>query len=177
MNETSGEGRRQQILDLIKANNSPINGSTISKQMGVSRQVIVQDIALLRASQHDIISTNRGYIINTKPETFENDMYTRVFKVSHSDEQIREELEIIISLSGVIVDVYVDHEVYGKLSAELGLSTKLDIDNFIFKMQTEGTIPLKNITNNYHYHTVKASSEKLLNLIEQELKENGFLCE
>lgn len=174
MQELTGEERRIKILDLIKSTKTPINGSTISNQMGVSRQVIVQDIALLRANKHDIISTNRGYLLNNNIDT---DSFTRVFKVCHTDEQIREELSSIINLSGQILDVFVDHEVYGKFSADLNICNNSDIDKFILQMQDNKVTPLKNITNNCHYHTISAPSVKLLDLIELELKTLGFICE
>lgn len=174
MNEIAGEERRIQVLDLIKLSKTPINGSTISKQMGVSRQVIVQDIALLRANKHDIISTNRGYILSVPEVTSK---LTRVIKVCHTDEQICEELSCIINLSGQILDVWVDHEVYGKFSAELNISNDDDIEKFVRQMQNNKVTPLKNITNNCHYHTISAPTVKLLDLIEQELKELGFICE
>lgn len=177
MNELTGDVRREQILDLIKSNTTPINGSTISKQMGVSRQVIVQDIALLRANKHDIISTNRGYLINNLNKDKDEELFTRVFKVSHTDEQINDELSCIINLSGKIIDVSIDHQVYGKLCAELNICNKKDIDDFVSQMDNKQVAPLKNITNNCHFHTVEAPSIKLLDLIELELKEEGFLCE
>lgn len=169
-----GEERRKQILNLIKENKEPLNGTAISKIVGVSRQVIVQDIALLRANNNDIISTNRGYIINN---TIDDDSHTRVFKVAHTDEQIFEELSLIVNLSGKVIDVYVEHEIYGKVSADLDISNQKDIEKFMLQMQNETATPLKNITNNHHYHTIKAPTKKLLDLIEQELNEKGFLCE
>lgn len=174
MNELHGDERRIKILALIQEATTPLNGSVISKQMGVSRQVIVQDIALLRANKHDIISTNRGYLINTP--TNEVDTFTRVFKVAHSDDDIAKELLCIINLSGQVLDVFVDHDVYGKISVDLNISTTQDIENFVVSMQDDEVSPLKNITNEHHYHTVKAPTVKLLDLIEAELRESGFLC-
>lgn len=174
MIELTGDERRKNILTLIKQNETPISGSAIAKQMGVSRQVIVQDIALLRANKHDIVSTNRGYIINTIKE---DELFKKVFKVSHDDEQIRDELSCIINLSGKVLDVFVDHEVYGKISVDLNIFNNQDIDDFVLQMEDNQVTPLKNITKNYHYHTIQAPSTKLLELIEVELKEKGFLCD
>lgn len=167
-----GEERRTKVLELIKASKTPINGSELSKLMGVSRQVIVQDIALLRANKNDIISTNRGYMLNS---IVESTAFTRVFKVTHTDEQIEEELSCIVNLSGQVLDVYVEHDIYGKVSAELNIATIQDIESFMLQMQDNSVIPLKNITNNSHYHTVSAPSEKLLDLIELELQAKGFI--
>lgn len=168
-----GEDRRKQILSLIKENKKPINGTELSKIVGVSRQVIVQDIALLRANNNDIISTNKGYIINNVID----EAHIRVFKVTHTDDQIFDELSLIVNLSGKVLDVYVEHEIYGKVSADLNISNQNDIEKFMQQMQNETVTPLKNITNNHHYHTVTAPTQKLLDLIEQELNEKGYLCE
>ena len=54
--------RRKEILNIIKYNMEPVSGSALAKKLNVSRQVIVQDIALLRAENNDIISTHKGYI-------------------------------------------------------------------------------------------------------------------
>lgn len=177
MKELNGEERRIKVLNMIKESNSPLNGTAISKKMGVSRQVIVNDIALLRANKYDIISTNRGYIIQDASNKVSNDkdVFTRVFKVEHNDFEIYEELSCIVSLSGKVLDVFVDHEVYGKFFAQLNISTTKDIENFVSQMKENELVPLKNITNNCHYHTVQAPSIKLLDLIELELSQKGFL--
>lgn len=166
--------RREKILELIKESESPLNGSTLSKILGVSRQVIVQDVALLRACEQDIISTNRGYIMGSLSD---EDLISKVFKVSHTDDKIEEELSIITNLSGKVVDVYVEHQIYGKVSASLNICNQKDIDKFMVLIQDDKVSPLKNITNNYHYHTIVAPTQKLLDLIELELKEKGFICD
>ncbi|MFI3227580.1 MAG: transcription repressor NadR [Clostridia bacterium] len=177
MKELNGEERRIKVLNLIKNSNSPLNGTAISKKMGVSRQVIVSDIALLRANKYDIISTNRGYIMGevSNEACDDKDIFTRVFKVEHSDDEIYEELSCIISLSGQVLDVFVDHEVYGKFFANLNIATTKDIENFVTQMQQNELVPLKNITSNCHFHTVQAPSVKLLDIIELELAQKGFL--
>lgn len=59
----TGEERREQILALLKEGQTPMTGTDLAKRMGVSRQIIVHDIALLRASKQPIIATTKGYII------------------------------------------------------------------------------------------------------------------
>ena len=76
-----------------------------AKKFGVSRQVIVQDIALIRAAGYEIISTNRGYILN-QPKTV-----CRIFKVQHTDEQLEEELNTIVDLGGCVDNVMIHHRV------------------------------------------------------------------
>ena len=105
----TGTERRTKIVELIQNSEKPLSGTALAKQCDVSRQVIVQDIALIRASGYDIISTNRGYIIQ-EPLVRE-----RIFKVNHTDEQLEEELYSIIDLGCTVVYVMVNHRVYGHM--------------------------------------------------------------
>lgn len=164
-----GSKRREELINTIKSSTSPISGKTLAQLYDVSRQVIVQDIALLRTAGYDIISTNRGYILNA-PHAI-----TRVFKVSHTDAQTEDELYSIVDLGGTVVNVMVNHRVYGHMEAPLGISSRLKVKAFIDDIKNGKSSPLKNITSNYHYHTVEADSEKTLDLIEKTLEEKGYL--
>ena len=154
-----GSERREQIIRQIQESKAPVSGTKLASLYSVSRQVIVQDIALIRAAGYEIISTNRGYILN-QPKTV-----CRIFKVQHTDEQLEEELNTI------------HHRVYGKMEAELALSSRRKVGAFMEDIRSGKSSPLKNITSNYHYHKVSADSEETLDLIEQELREKGFLVE
>ena len=103
----TGSERRDAIIKQIRESRTPVSGKSLAAAYDVSRQVIVQDIALIRAAGHDIMSTNRGYIIN-EPVTV-----SRVFKVKHTDEQVEEELTSIVDLGGCVRNVMVNHRVYG----------------------------------------------------------------
>ena len=128
-----------------------------------------RDIALIRASGYDIISTNRGYIIQ-EPLVRE-----RVFKVNHTDEQLEEELYSIIDLGGTVVNVMVNHRVYGHMEAELRINSRRKVEAFMEDIRSGKSSPLKNITSNYHYHKVAADSEETLDLIEEALRQKHFL--
>ena len=164
-----GSERREQIIRQIQESKAPVSGTKLASFYNVSRQVIVQDIALLRTAGYDIISTNRGYILNA-PHAI-----TRVFKVSHTDAQTEDELYSIVDLGGTVVNVLVNHRVYGHMEAPLGISSRLKVKAFIDDIKNGKSSPLKNITSNYHYHTVEADSEKTLDLIEKTLEEKGYL--
>ena len=165
----NGEQRRQAILTLLKNEKSPLSGKLLSEKFHVSRQVIVQDIALLRAAHYTIVSTNRGYLLN------ESSGITKVFKVTHTDEQIEDELNTIVDLGGEIIDVFVCHKVYGKIQGILSIQSRRNVKEFIQGIHSGKSSPLKNITSNYHYHTIKADSAETLHLIETTLREKGFL--
>ena len=165
----TGTERRTKIVELIQNSEKPLSGTALAKQCDVSRQVIVQDIALIRASGYDIISTNRGYIIQ-EPLVRE-----RVFKVNHTDEQLEEVLYSIIDLGGTVVNVMVNHRVYGHMEAELRINSRRKVEAFMEDIRSGKSSPLKNITSNYHYHKVAADSEETLDLIEEALRQKHFL--
>ena len=163
--------RRGEILKILHNADAPVAARELAGKFGVSRQVIVQDIALIRSAGYEIISTNRGYILN-QPKTV-----CRIFKVLHTDEQLEEELNTIVDLGGCVDNVMIHHRVYGKMEAELALSSRRKVGAFMEDIRSGKSSPLKNITSNYHYHKVSADSEETLDLIEQELREKGFLVE
>ena len=161
--------RRTEILKLLQQEEKPVAARAMASQFGVSRQVIVQDIALIRAAGYDILSTNRGYILQT-PATV-----SRVFKVNHTDEQLEEELCSIVDMGGCVENVMINHRVYGHMEAELHINSRRKVMEFIGDIKSGKSSPLKNITSNYHYHLIEADSEETLDLIEQVLKEKDYL--
>lgn len=169
----TGEMRRTKILDMLKSQHTPISGTALAKQFHVSRQVIVQDIALMRAEDHWILSTNKGYVYRT--EESDDTQPKRVFWVKHSTEQVLDEFMTILELGGKILDVAVEHELYGQIRVDLLIETVQDAHDFVARLAKCKDNPLKVLTDDCHYHTVAAPSEKLLDLIEQELNEKGIL--
>lgn len=169
----NGESRRMQILQLLKEQGSPLSGATLAKSMGVSRQVIVQDIALMRAENHPILSTNKGYVYRLS--NVENTQPKRVFLVKHTTDEVLDEFLTVLELGGRILDVGVDHEIYGQISVDLLIETPQDARDFVTKLSSCRDNPLKVLTDDLHYHTISAPSEKLLELIQQELKQKGYL--
>lgn len=161
--------RRKEIIRLITTNNEPVSGSMLSKQLKVSRQVIVQDIALLKAAGYEILSTNKGYIINDSVAC------TRVFKVHHTNDQTEDELTTIVDIGGIVLDVFVWHRVYGKIEVKLNLSSRRNVKQCVEGLESGKSVPLMNITSGYHYHTVKADCEETLDLIEKALSEKKYI--
>ena len=169
----TGENRREQMLGMLKKQEEPISGATLAKLFCVSRQVIVQDIALMRAENHQIISTNKGYIFRTDKQ--KNTQPKRVFCVKHTTEQVLDEFVAVIELGGKVLDVAVEHELYGQIRVELLIETIQDAQDFVDRLRSCKDNPLKVLTDDCHYHTVAAPSEKLLDLIQAELETKGFL--
>ena len=169
----TGEMRRQQMLQMLQKQESPISGTMLAKQFGVSRQVIVQDIALMRAENHPILSTHKGYIYRTEEQ--QNTQPKRVFCVKHDTDQVLDEFITVLELGGRILDVAVEHELYGQIRVDLLIENISDAKDFVSRMYVCKDNPLKVLTDDSHYHTVAAPSEKLLDLIQAELKAKGYL--
>ena len=166
----NGNERRTEILKLLTESQGPVSGVSLARQLSVSRQIIVQDIALLRAAGNDILSMNQGYMIQSKPKL------SRVFKVIHKEQDVEEELNTVVDFGGIVKDVFVYHKAYGVLRAEMNIRSRLDIENFVEKIKSGKSNLLMNVTSGYHYHTVMADSEQLLGIIQDKLREKGFLA-
>lgn len=165
----SGEERRAELLKLIGSSGRPLSGAALAERFHVSRQVIVQDIALLRAAHYEILSTNRGYLLSGSKRPL------RVFRVAHTDAQMQDELYTIVDCGGTVRDVFVEHEVYGELHAELNLCSRMQADRFLEGISRGESQPLKNITSGIHFHTVEAESETVLEAVGDALKRKGYL--
>ena len=171
----TGNQRRNGILQMIREQGAPLSGTALAKAFGVSRQVIVQDIALIRAENHPIVSTNKGYIYRTAAN--ENHQPKRVFCLRHTTEQVLDELMTVLELGGRILDVAVEHELYGQIRVDLLIENPAEAEEFTKRLALCRDNPLKVLTDDCHYHTVSAPSEKLLDLMEQELRAKGYLVE
>ena len=169
----TGAKRRNHILQMLKQQGSPLSGTALAKACGVSRQVIVQDIALIRAEHRGILSTNKGYLY--RPDNAGNTQPKRVFFVKHTTEQVLEEFLTVTELGGTVLDVAVEHDLYGQIRVDLLIESPADARDFADRLAACRDNPLKVLTDDCHCHTIAAPSEKLLDLIEKELGEKGYL--
>ena len=163
--------RRAEILSFIGSSKQPVSANTLSEKFGVSRQIIVQDIAILRAEGNEVISTSRGYITDADSRK------ERVIKCRHSLDELADEGDIIISLGGRVENIFVNHRIYGKITASLNLVTKTDVEELHRSLLAGASKPLMSVTDGYHYHTISAESESVLDEIENRLREKGYLIE
>lgn len=164
MEKLDGKARRNKILEYLQKNRDPVSGSALAKLTGVSRQVIVQDITLLRTA-YPIIATAKGYLLYQDTEK----KHCRTFCVRHGADEITEELYTIVDHGGKVLDVMVEHDVYGEIRADLMLSCRKEVDEFCDLLKKSKSGPLNIIGCGVHYHTVEAASEEILDRIEKEL--------
>ena len=162
--------RRTAILSKLESSRTPISATKLGDWLGVTRQVIVKDVALLRAEGIPILSTNRGYILNRPIQ-----LPRREFWVRHDYLATKTELEIIVEHGGRILDVKIDHPQYGEISADLNVVSPKSMKSFLESFERHQR--LSRLTDGYHKHTVEADNEETLDAIEAALGEHGFLSE
>ena len=128
-----GQMRRDTIIKMLGEKGKPLSGTELAKELGVSRQVIVQDIALLRAVNKNILSTNKGYVLYDPSE--ETQKARRTIAVSHSDEQTQDELYTIVDFGGKVLDVVIEHDIYGQITVDLILKAVRMWTNLLQRLQ------------------------------------------
>lgn len=161
--------RRKAIVNLLLSAKDPISGGELAQRFNISRQIIVQDITVLKGTGYEILSTNQGYVMQRSP------LAEKVFKVRHTTDQTEDELSCIVDLGGTVVDVFVWHKVYGRIDAPLNIFSRMHIKQFLEGVRTGQSTELMHITGGYHYHTVRAENEAVLDRIEAALAERNYI--
>ena len=167
----NAQERRTLILERIAQSEEPISAGALAKEIHISRQIIVGDVALLRAAGHEIVATPKGYILEQSHGVMKK------IAVQHSSDKTTEELYLIVDMGGEVIDVIVEHPVYGQLSGKLHLSSRYDVDQYVMKMTIHQVKPLSSLTDGLHIHTIRAENEKVLQRIVKALATQGFLYE
>lgn len=165
--------RRNAIFEYIQKAQAPISANVLAKQFQVSRQIIVGDIALLRAQGCHIIATPRGYVCEEAKAT----AFQKTIAVCHRPEDLAEEIYTIVDLGGALLDVIVEHPLYGELRGLLHIYSRYDADRFFEKLNQEQARPLAELTNGIHLHTVQTHDEASMQRVLAALREKGFLYE
>lgn len=167
----SGAERRRKIVEMMRGASAPLSGTAIGKATGVSRQVVVQDIALLRTEGYPVTATARGYVLDEPTSCI------RLFKLCHTNEQTEDELTTVVDLGGCVMDVMVNHRIYGEVAAPLNIKNRRDVQNFMRDLKSGKSTPLMNITSGYHFHHISAESEEVLGEIADALQQKGYVAE
>ena len=162
--------RRNAIYQVLSAD-TPISATALAGRFGVTRQVVVGDIALLRAEGRSVIATPRGYIIPAP------DGFLRTIACVHNAAQTRDELNAMVDCGCTVIDVVVEHPVYGQLTAPLAISSRYDVEQFIEKMASASASPLSALTEGIHLHTLSCPDEAVFDHLRDKLREMGMLFE
>ncbi|WNF37591.1 transcription repressor NadR [Bacillaceae bacterium IKA-2] len=168
-----GEERRELILHTLMGTEQPITGTFLATKTNVSRQVIVQDISILKARTHPILATSQGYLFLR--EQMKSEAISKVIACKHLPEDTEKELNIIVDFGGVVKDVVVEHPVYGDITALLMIRNRRDVNEFMTKMASTKAALLSQLTSGVHLHTIEARTGQQLDEICNALKEANFL--
>ncbi|MDU4961011.1 MAG: transcription repressor NadR [Sporomusaceae bacterium] len=164
--------RRKQLVEALRKAAAPVTGSALAQQLGVSRQVIVGDIAILRAAGVAVYATPQGYLLPVEQPAA---VKTATIACQHGRDKLGDELAIIIDNGGKVLDVIVEHPLYGELKANLMLASRRDLAEFLRQMDDSGAEPLLVVTGGVHLHTIEVPSPAALARIKQELEGQGIL--
>ncbi|MDY7221739.1 transcription repressor NadR [Halalkalibacterium halodurans] len=167
-----GEERRSLLIKWLKASSAPLTGAELAKRTNVSRQVIVQDVSLLKAKNHPILATAQGYIYMKEANTVQAQ---RVVACQHGPADMKDELLTLVDHGVLIKDVTVDHPVYGDITASLHLRSRKDVALFCKRMEESNGTLLSTLTKGVHMHTLEAESEAILDEAIRALEEKGYL--
>lgn len=163
--------RREKILKELDGAKAPISASVLAAQLGVSRQIVVGDVALLRAGGAQIEATPRGYQFHPSAGG-----YTGILACVHKTaEEMRTELYTVVDQGGTVVDVAVENPLYGELRGNLNLSSRYDVDSFLAEAATTPEGLLSRMTGGVHLHTLRCPDEETFRRIEAALAEKGIL--
>jgi uncharacterized protein len=156
----------------MRAQSLPVPGTELARHFRVSRQCVVQDIAILRAEGNDILSTPQGYRLPAKQAA---DTQRAVIACQHSPERTEEELQILVDNGVRILDVIVEHALYGEMRGSLMIESRADVQDFLRQVRTSRAALLSSLTGGVHLHTVEASRREMISRATALLRAGGFL--
>jgi uncharacterized protein len=163
--------RRRRIIESLRHDGAPIRGGELARRLRVSRQCLVQDVAILRAGGEEIVATPRGYHL---PESSPH-LHRAVLACRHSPERTEEELEILVDHGVKVLDVIIEHPVYGELRGALALESRADVQDFLAQVHASRATLLSSLTGGVHLHTVEASRPEMISRAKARLRARGFL--
>lgn len=163
-----GELRREKLRAALAGAEAPMSAGSLAAKLGVSRQVIVGDVALLRAGGESIFATPRGYELRRGAQGLR-----RVAACRHDRDDTERELLIMVDNGCSVLDVVVEHPVYGELTGELRISSRYDVSQFVRKLA--GSAPLSALTGGIHLHNLLCPDEETYERTLRALDEAGFL--
>ncbi len=158
---------------MLRQAKAPLTGTTLAEMFGVSRQVIVQDIAVLRAAGEEIHASPRGYYVYPPGRT----VWRIVVAVRHTPEQTEDELLALVDAGVEVVDVIVEHPIYGELRGNLHIASRADVAQFMQQLRETKAHLLSELTDGLHLHTLEAQTNDALTRAREVLRQKGYLVE
>lgn len=174
-NKLIGEERRHLLVAWLREAHHPLSGKVLAEKANVSRQVIVQDVSLLKAAGEPIVATSRGYVY--WDETKETAACEAVIAVCHDTSDTADELYTLVDLGIFIKNVMVEHPIYGDITGSLMLKSRRDVDMFLDELESKKTSLLLRLTGGMHLHTIEADTKEQIEEAKTALQKAGYLLE
>jgi hypothetical protein len=168
----NAQQRRAGLLEVLQTAEAPVSAASLAARFQVSRQIIVGDVALLRAAGNPIEATPRGYVVTTAPQGL-----IRTVACCHSSQDMERELNLMVDNGCTVLDVVVEHPVYGQLSGGLHIASRYDVAQFLRRVNDAGAMPISGLTHGIHLHTLSCPSEDAYLRVKAALADAGMLVE
>jgi transcriptional regulator of NAD metabolism len=168
--DTAAE-RRRRIIAWMRTHGAPVRGGELAKRLRVSRQCLVQDVAILRASGEEILATPQGYRLPKGSIR----SHRALLACKHVPQRTEEELQILVDNGVKVLDVIVEHPLYGELRGALMIESRADVQDFLERVRSSHASLLSSLTRGVHLHTVEASRPAMIARAKTPLRRHGFL--
>jgi len=168
----NADARRKEILNILEQADQPVSAAALAEHFSVSRQIIVGDVALLRAGGDQVSATPRGYVIRHRQQGL-----TCTIACRHDTEQMAAELYAIVDQGCTVMDVIVEHPIYGQLTGALQLRSRFDVEQYIERCRQYKALPLSLLTEGIHLHTLDCPDEAALDRVRKSLSGLHILLE
>ena len=117
-----------------------------------------------RESYREIILENIDYDILTQDEKLDRD-------------RLDELVELMVDNGCTVLDVIVEHPVYGQLTGQLQISSRYDVEQFLARVQAHDAAPLSMLTGGIHLHTLRCPDAAACERACAALKAAGLLLD
>ncbi|MBM7558455.1 transcription repressor NadR [Marinitoga litoralis] len=156
--------KKDKILNILMNRDTPIKGKELAEIIGVSRQMIIQYISKLKTEGYNITSTRDGYILEREKGI------RKMIAVKHSSDEIEDELFSIVKAGGKILDVIVEHPIYGEIKGRIDVENENDIIKFLSLLKTTHATPLLELSNGIHIHTIEVKDDETFEKVKNAIK-------
>ena len=175
MKKLKGAERREWIFSFFQEQSEPVTGTKLASLANVSRQVIVNDITLLKATNAPIISTSQGYLI--MPSNEKSSYVQKRVACHHQSKDSEDELLTLVDGGVTVENVTIEHPVYGEFTSSIMVSNRHDVEMFLQKVKKTEASFLLELTSGIHLHLLSAETEEILNRGIEAIRKKGYVIE
>ena len=151
-------------------------GKMLSKNVGNGKKILYVSDPTVDGLYGETVKAQIEGVGRLKTEYIENN--TISFAMNMAERVIATDIECVVGVGGGrVLDVQVEHAVYGIISAKLSIASRYDADEFVRAASNSSVSQLSDLTGGVHTHTVAARDEETFQRITERLRELGILVE